>query len=206
MTAPVFDEQATDFYRGLLADNTKSYWTAHADTYEHGVRIPMRALLDRLAPVFEAEPVLFRPYRDVRFSSDKSPYKTQQGGFLQVEPGIGYWLQLDGEGVQLGGGFHASGRDQTVRYRAAVDHPDTGPQLVTILKRLTGYEVGGEAVATRPRGVPADHPRLELMRRQYLTVSRGLPIEQFTAATARREWTRLRPLISWIDANVGPST
>ena len=201
----MFGAEATDFYRGLLADNTRAYWTVHKDTYEQVVREPMRALLDRLAPTFDAEPVLFRPYRDVRFSADKSPYKTQQGGFLQVAPGSGYWVQLDSEGVQIGGGFHAQSRDHTGRYRAAVDDPDTGPQLAVILGRLTGYQVGGEQVATRPRGVPADHPRLDLMRRQFLTVARDIPADAFTAAVARREWTRLRPLITWIHENVGPA-
>jgi uncharacterized protein (TIGR02453 family) len=203
--AVVFGDEALDFYRGLLADNTKTFWTAHKDTYEHAIRDPMLALLDRLSPIFDAEPVLFRPYRDVRFSTDKSPYKTQQGGFLQIAPGIGYWLQLDAEGVQLGGGFHAQGKDQTTRYRAAVDHASTGPELVAILGRLTGYDAGGDQVATRPRGVPADHPRLDLIRRQFLTVSRYLPADVFTATVARREWTRLQPLITWIGANVGPA-
>jgi uncharacterized protein (TIGR02453 family) len=205
VTAVVFSEEALDFYRGLLADNTKQYWSARKDTYERSIRDPMRTLLEGLAPTFHAEPVLFRPYRDVRFSADKSPYKTQQGGFLQVAPGVGYWLQLDAEGVQLGGGFHAQGKDQTARYRSAVDDSGTGPQLVAILSRLTGYQAGGDQVATRPRGVPADHPRLDLIRRHFLTVARDIPVDSFTATVARREWTRLRPLIDWIDTNVGPA-
>ena len=82
MTAAVFDDAAFAFYEGLRADNSKTYWTANKSVYERAVREPMRALLDDLAPVFDAEPALFRPYRDVRFSKDKSPYKTHQGGFL----------------------------------------------------------------------------------------------------------------------------
>jgi uncharacterized protein (TIGR02453 family) len=202
VNAALFGDEALDFYRGLLADNTKAFWTAHKDTYERAVRDPMRALLDELAPVFEAEPTMFRPYRDVRFSADKSPYKTHQGGFLEVGPGVGYWLQLDAEGVQIGGGFHAHDKDQTARYRAAVDNPGTGQELEATLQGLKGYQIGGEQVATRPRGVPADHPRLDLMRRHFLTVSRPVPTEDFTVAVARREWTRLRPLVHWIDTNV----
>jgi uncharacterized protein (TIGR02453 family) len=166
----------------------------------------MRALLDELAPSFDAEPVVFRPYRDVRFSADKSPYKTHQGGFLEVASGTGYWLQLDAEGVHLGGGFHAQGRDQTDRYRSAVDDAGTGGQLAAILGKLAGYQVGGEQVATRPRGVSADHPRLDLMRRKFLTVARGFDVGEFTAATARREWTKLRPLIGWLGETIAPTT
>lgn len=106
--------------------------------------------------------------------------------------------------MQIGGGFHAHDRDQTARYRAAIDHPVTGPQLVAILRKLTGYDVGGDQVATRSRGVCADHPRRDLMRREFLTVSRPVEAELFTAAAARREWTRLRPLVAWIADHVGP--
>jgi uncharacterized protein (TIGR02453 family) len=202
VNAALFGDEALEFYRGLEADNTKAYWTAHKDTYERAIRDPMRALLDELAPVFEAEPTLFRPYRDVRFSADKSPYKTHQGGVLHVTHGVGYWLQLDAEGVSVGGGFHAHDKDQTGRYRAAVDNPATGPELQRILRSLTGYHVGGDQVATRPRGVPADHPRLDLMRRHFLSVSRPIPTDEFSVAVARREWTRLRPLVDWIDTFV----
>jgi uncharacterized protein (DUF2461 family) len=69
----VSGEQASGFYPGLRADNSTTYWTAHKDTNQRLVRDPMRALLDHLAPVF-GEPVLFRPYRDLRFSSDEAPY------------------------------------------------------------------------------------------------------------------------------------
>jgi uncharacterized protein (DUF2461 family) len=66
---------ALDFYEGLEADNSKAYWTEHKPVYESEVRAPMEALLEELAPEF-GEAKLFRPYRDVRFSADKSPYKT----------------------------------------------------------------------------------------------------------------------------------
>src|SRR6478609_4865719 len=102
----VFAEEAFTFYEGLSADNSKTYWTAHKDVYEKAVREPMQQVLEKLAPAFEADVVIFRPYRDVRFSKDKSPYKTAQGGFLELAPGVGYYLQIDAEGVLVGGGFH----------------------------------------------------------------------------------------------------
>jgi uncharacterized protein (DUF2461 family) len=77
-----FRDEAFAFYDGLRADNSKTYWTAHKHVYDECVRGPMQALLDSLAPAFGGEATLFRPYRDVRFSADKSPYKTAQGGFV----------------------------------------------------------------------------------------------------------------------------
>src|ERR1051325_11884594 len=67
--------EALEFYEGLEADNSKTYWTAHKTVYDEKVHAPMLALLAELEPEFGAGKI-FRPYRDVRFSADKSPYKT----------------------------------------------------------------------------------------------------------------------------------
>lgn len=202
----VFPNEAFTFYEGLSADNSKTYWTAHKDVYERAVREPMRELLEKLAPAFEAEVALFRPYRDVRFSKDKSPYKTAQGGFLEVEPGVGYYIQVDAEGVLVGGGFHPHERSQTTRFRAAVDNPATGAEIEAITAKLAkaGFEIGGNQVATRPRGVPADHPRLDLMRREYLTVGRHPAPEEITIAAVQKDWRKLKPLITWVLSNAAP--
>src|SRR5260370_41374234 len=92
-------EEALDFYEGLEADNTKTYWTANKAVYEDAVLGPMTALLDELGPEF-GDTKIFRPYRDVRFSKDKSPYKTAIGATI----GDGY-VQLSAEGLAAGNGM-----------------------------------------------------------------------------------------------------
>src|SRR5215216_5014379 len=67
--------EAIEFYEGLEADNSKTYWQQNKVVYEELVRGPMDELLAELAPQY-GEGRIFRPYRDVRFSKDKSPYKT----------------------------------------------------------------------------------------------------------------------------------
>ena len=67
--------EALEFFDGLEADNSKAYWQRNKDVYDELVRGPMEALLIELEPEW-GEGRIFRPYRDVRFSSDKSPYKT----------------------------------------------------------------------------------------------------------------------------------
>jgi uncharacterized protein (TIGR02453 family) len=124
MSIDGFTAEAFGFYRGLVADNSRAYWAEHKAVYERAVRAPMQALLDGLSGEFDADVALFRPHRDVRFSADKSPYKTSQGGFLAAAPGVGYHLAISADGIVLGGGFHAHTRDQTRRYRAAVDDPE----------------------------------------------------------------------------------
>ncbi len=90
-------EEALDFYDGLAVDNSKSYWTEHKAVYEDKILRPMTELTEELAPEF-GEPKIFRPYRDVRFSKDKSPYKTHIGAVIG---GTGY-IQLSAEGLGAG--------------------------------------------------------------------------------------------------------
>jgi uncharacterized protein (TIGR02453 family) len=206
-----FSDAAYDFYAGLLMDNSKSYWTAHKHVYEDAVRAPMQTLLDSLAAEFDAEVSLFRPYRDIRFSKDKSPYKIHQGAFLDKAPGVGYYISLGAEGVHIGGGFHAHDRDQTARYRAAVDDAEGGSALVGIVARLEkqGFAIGGEQVRTRPRGVPADHPRLDLMRREFVTAGRPIDVSEADGAAlrsvVRKDWRKLTPLVEWVMEHAPPT-
>lgn len=114
-----FTSEAFEFYEGLQADNSKSYWAAHRETYERHVREPMEELCAELEDEFG--PIkLFRPYRDLRFSKDKSPYKTHQGGHTSE----GFYLQLDADGLMVAGGMYAPTPEQLRRYREAVGSRD----------------------------------------------------------------------------------
>jgi uncharacterized protein (TIGR02453 family) len=204
-----FPDEGLAFYEGLRADNSKAYWTDHKDAYERSVKRPMLALVDELGTEW-GEPKVFRPHRDVRFSADKSPYKTHQGAFCEILDGVGYYIQLDADGIYVAGGFNAHTREQTARYRAAVDAPGTGAALEKITAKLVkfGFELGGDRVKTRPRGVAADHARLALMRHESLIAGRRHEpsASLATAATlslVRQEWRSLRPLLEWISENVG---
>ena len=206
-----FPAAAFGFYAGLRADNSRAYWAAHHDVYQDAVRAPLAALLTDLAGEFGGEVSLFRPVRDVRFARDKSPYKTHQGGFAEIAPGVGYHLQVDAGGLLVSGGFHARDAAHTRAYRAAVADPGAGTRLAAVVAALggAGFTIEGEQVATRPRGVPADHPRLDLLRRKWLTASRRYPPSPLlsgepAADQVRSDWARLRPLIDWITATCPP--
>src|SRR3989442_352040 len=99
-------EEALDFYDGLAADNSKTYWAKHRATYDEKVLGPMAELVEELAPEFGAAKI-FRPYRDVRFSKDKDPYKTNIGAVV----GSGY-IQLSASGLAAGDGMYAMAPDQ----------------------------------------------------------------------------------------------
>jgi uncharacterized protein (TIGR02453 family) len=204
-----FPPEALDFYKRLRQDNTREFWQANRATYDVAVRQPMTDLLDELAGEF-GEAALFRPRRDTRFSRDKSPYKTYQGGFASLSPGTGYYVHLDADGLLAGGGFHAHSPAQVARYREAVAHEETGRVLARIVSALeaAGFEVGGEAVKTSPRGFAADHPRIELLRHKELTVGRAFGAPGWLSTPAALEyvrgaWREVRPLNEWLDRHVG---
>jgi uncharacterized protein (TIGR02453 family) len=213
MTFRGIGEDAFDFYAGLEADNSKAYWTDHAETYRTAVKQPMEALLAELAPEFGAGS-LFRPYRDVRFSKDKSPYKTHAGALLRKEGSTGgLYLQVGADGMLAAAGYYQMASDQLERFRRAVDDDIAGAALERLLGALTkkGLDTRGEQVRTRPRGWAADHPRIELIRRKGLYAGREWePAEwMHTPACATEVATAFRtlaPLQDWLAANVGAST
>jgi uncharacterized protein (TIGR02453 family) len=182
-------EEALDFYDGLMADNTKTYWTEHKAVYDQLVLGPMTELAEELAAEF-GEPKTFRPYRDVRFSADKTPYKTHIGTVLG---GTGY-IQLSAEGLAAGAGMWQMDPERLARYRAAVASDRLGPELEQIVATIEkeGHQVHGHGVLkSAPRGYPADHPRIGLLRNKASAKDRLISF--FRTAL---------PLTSWLNENV----
>ncbi|HEX7659116.1 MAG TPA: DUF2461 domain-containing protein [Pseudonocardiaceae bacterium] len=208
-----FGEGAVEFYDGIVADNSKAYWTDHRDVYETDVRAPMLALLAELAEEFAdmGRPKVFRPYRDVRFAKDKSPYKTHCGAVIEHARGGGaYYVQLGSEGLAVGGGCYHMASDQLARYRTAVAEDRRGKELQGILGRLsrTGWEIHGEQLRTAPRGFTADHERIDLLRRKALYGMVAFEPddalhERRTLDRVKKSWRQIRPLNDWVADHVG---
>jgi len=202
-----FPAAALDFYDDLELDNSKTYWTAHKHVYEESVRAPMAALLGELEEEFGAAK-LFRPYRDVRFARDKTPYKTHQGAFIDVGPATGWYVELAAPGVRVAAGFYDAGSERLARVRNAIDDNRRGKQLEKLLAGLTaaGWTVGGDRLKTSPRGYDAEHPRIELLRHKSLTVSKSYGFEPIIhkpelAGAVRADWQATKPLITWLIDN-----
>lgn len=200
-------EEALDFYDGLMADNSKTYWTGHKDIYEDKVLRPMSELLEELAPEF-GETKIFRPYRDVRFSKDKTPYKTHIGAMI----GSGY-VQLSAEGLAAGQGMYVMAPDQLARYREAVAGDRSGGKLEHAIAAVEGQGIGvqgRDVLKTAPRGYPADHPRIGLLRYKGIVAWKQWPVEPWLETTAAKDRVAgflraTQPLTTWLDDNVGPS-
>ena len=205
-----FPEQALVFYEGLEADCTKAYWSDHKAVYDGCVKAPMEALLDELAPEF-GRGKLFRPYRDVRFSKDKTPYKTHAGAVVEQDGGGALYVQLDAEGLYVGGGYWHTQSDQVQRLRAAVDDDLSGRRLVQVLDGLAGWQVIGERLVRVPRPYAADHPRADLLRHKSLAAGlRPEPGEWLhgpeCAGRVAAAWREVQPLNAWLTQHVGPTT
>jgi uncharacterized protein (TIGR02453 family) len=208
-----FGERAVDFFDGIIADNSKAYWTDNRDIYESDVRTPMLALLAELSAEFAemGQAKVFRPYRDVRFAKDKSPYKTHCGGVIERARGAGAcYLQIGADGLRAGGGSFHMWPKQLARYRTAVAEERRGGSLAMVLDRLTsaGWQVRGDQLRTAPRGFTADHPRIDLLRRKAVYAMVGWEPDDAlhdrrTLERVRAAWRELRPLNEWVADHVG---
>ena len=198
--------EALEFYEGLETDNSKSYWTSHKAVYEDAVLRPMQELTELLAPEF-GEPKIFRPYRDIRFSADKTPYKTHIGATI----GRTSYVQFSADGLAAGAGMWHLEPGQLAKYRAAVAADATGPELEAIVADLekAGVEIHGhDSLKSAPRGYSPDHPRIGLLKHKGLTTWQhwepGSWLSEPSAADRVTSFFRTSAAVcSWLTSNVG---
>ena len=198
-----FPVAALDFYDDLEMDNTRSFWEKHKGVYDEAVKAPMVALCDALEKEFGTAKI-FRPYRDVRFAKDKTPYKNHQGAFVRMAEATGWYVEVSPRGVRTGGGFYHAETARLGAVRAAIAHERTGPEVEKMLRKLgrAGFEIGGDKLKTTPRGYDKDHPRIELLRHKSIIASRMIGFEPVIHTAelldlVRKDWRATRPLVEW---------
>ncbi|EFQ82225.1 TIGR02453 family protein [Aeromicrobium marinum DSM 15272] len=199
-----FPVEALDFYDDLEMDNTKGFWEAHRSTYDTAVAAPMKALTAALATEF-GQAKIFRPYRDVRFAKDKTPYKTHQGAFVAKGPSTGYYVQVGAPGVRVGVGFYEASPARLASLREAMVEQRRGAELEDVLATLTGagWELGGDRLKTAPRGYDVDHPRIELLRHRSMTLGRSYGFDPVIhtpelVERVRADWREATPFVEWV--------
>ncbi len=204
-----FPVAALDFYDDLETDNTKSFWAAHKDVYEAAVRAPMVALTAALEEEFGSAKV-FRPYRDVRFAKDKTPYKTNQGAFVARGPATGWYVEVAAPGVRVGVGFYEASSPRLARIRDAIADDRRGSELEGIIATLQeeGWTLGGDKLKTSPRGYDADHPRIELLRHRSMTLGKSYGFEPVIHTAelldkVREDWRDATPFVEWVSDHAG---
>jgi uncharacterized protein (TIGR02453 family) len=210
-----FGPEVRKWFKGLEADNSKEYFAASRDFFEDSVRGQMEALLTELSTKFGGEVKMFRQNRDIRFSADKSPYKTNTYGVVYGSSmaAQGLYASISADGLVAGSGYHMMARDQLDRYRDAVADNQHGPELMKLVAKATkaGLELWGESLATAPRGYPKDHDRIELLRRKSLSLGATLNFGRRISRTdglqfVTKTWRAAAPVTGWLDEHVGSTT
>lgn len=202
---PRFSPKALTFLRALKKNNDREWFRARKDLYDEFLRAPMLEIIGQLAtdfrafaPDLRADPrtSMFRPYRDTRFSADKTPIKTHIAAVFPSRrlgklDGAALYFQIAPDGVWAGGGLHAPGTLQLhavrehiasnlFRFRAIVESPafrrGVGPLLDTLMLQRV------------PRGFAPDHEAGEYLRYRQFLAGRSFPA---TFATSPRFYSRL---------------
>lgn len=197
---------ALDFYEDLEADNSKAFWQSHKHIYDESVRAPLEALIAELEGEF-GPAKLFRPYRDVRFAKDKTPYKTQQGAWFGQSS---TYVAVSAEGLFVAAGYWQTESSQVARLRRAIADDVAGPLLARAISAVekARFEISGAQVTRVPNGYPKDHPRAELLRFKSITAHRqfGAPAwlpSKRAKTEVVKAWHAMSPLTSWLHTHVG---
>ena len=209
-----FGSEVGTWFLGLEKDNSREYFAARRDFFEESIQGQMEALLTELSEKFGGDVKMFRQNRDVRFSADKSPYKTNTYGVVYGS-GIaaeGLYASISARGLVAGSGYHMMARDQLDHFREGAADSRYGPELETLVAgaERAGLEMWGESLATAPRGYPKDHERIELLRRKSLSLGATLELGRGISRTdglrfVSKTWRNAAPVTGWLDEHVGPS-
>lgn len=202
--------EALEFLRELEANNDRDWFKANRARYDESLVAPARALAEDLADL--GRPHLFRPWNDTRFRPGP-PIKEHVGLAIGYEGVGGFYVELSLDGLLVAAGLHAPASDQLARLRQAVDASRTAAPLTRAIAkaRAAGLELNEPELVRAPRGYPADHPRLELLRRRRLTVAHRHELGRWlhgpqAGVRIREGLDGARPLVRWLREHVGPPT
>jgi uncharacterized protein (TIGR02453 family) len=149
---------------------------------------------------------LFRINRDVRFSKDKSPYKSNISGYfkrLGEERRGSYYFSFQPGNTFIGGGFYGPNKEDTFRIRKEFEMDDTINAIIEAsdFKKYFG-ELIGEGVATAPRGFDKDHPNIHWIRKKQWYVLRKFTDEQVLDASfvdeVHKTYLAVRPFFDYM--------
>lgn len=226
-----FGAESLDFLRGLARNNAKPWFEAHREDYEQHVKQPLADLIQemdlrmaRFAPEMVGDPKrsMFRLYRDIRFSRDKSPYKTHaacwffhRGSTSKVGReahggGAGFYFHLQPGHSFVGGGCWMPPRPALKTFRAAIDKDPRGFERIVLapaVRRRFGGMIEEHMLKGMPRGYCDDHPAARWLRYESLTLGRELTDAQVAGprltAILEADYRTILPLVRWLNGTLG---
>lgn len=217
-----FLDDKARFFKALAENNERSWFLAHKPEFEAGWNTPMkllladvRAAIDRAYPRCDLdEPAVFRMHRDVRFSKDKSPYKTHLGGFIPLQRTgtkttdrpMALYFHVGAQETMAAAGHYMMAPTSLERFRRAVAEDARGKELARIVARLEkkGFVTGAaESLKRVPKGYDPGHPRAELLKRKGLIVTFPLLPKGLLATPKLTQWLAdgsktAAPLVEWL--------
>jgi uncharacterized protein (TIGR02453 family) len=206
-----FPPGALEFLRELEDNNDRDWFKANRRRYDELLVAPARALGEELEAAGCGRPHLFRPWNDTRFHPGP-PIKEQLGLAVGYEGAGGFYVELSLDGLLVAAGLHNPAPDQVERMRRLVaDGRSAAPLAKAIAAaQAAGLRLNPPDLVRAPRGYPADHPRIELLRRRALTVSQrhglaGWIHRPAAGARIRAQLDAAAPLVRWLRERVGPS-
>jgi uncharacterized protein (TIGR02453 family) len=233
MTFRGFRPEALAFLRALKKNNRRDWFEARRETFVREILDPMKALVDELdvrfadvAPEFVGDPKrsIFRIYRDVRFSKDKSPYKAHaalwiyhrapgRGVGKEIDGGAGFDLHLEPGGSLVAGGLWMPPRPSLARVRAHFEEDLAGwtraiggTSFTRRFGKLTDDE-DGILLKRLPRGYVEGHPAERWLRYNSFTVSRAYAdadmLSRNLADRAMKDFALLVPMCRWLNRALG---
>jgi uncharacterized protein (TIGR02453 family) len=206
-----FADADAKFFRSLAKNQNRAWFQAHKPEFDAGYQEPMKELLDEVHALIDAKfehcdldaPKIFRIFRDVRFSKDKSPYKTHLGGLIPTrrvgkvtEVPMALYFHVGEPKSFAAAGHYMMASEQLLKFRAAVADDERGRELDKLLASLVkkGFTIDSHDHYQRvPKGYDPNHPRAEHLKRKGLTV--GFP-------ALPRGILASRKLLPWLVGNV----
>lgn len=220
MATPAFQSSLFRFLRDLAKQNDRAWFQANKQRYDEEVKLPALQFiaafakpLEKLSPHLVADPrpsggSLFRIHRDVRFSKDKSPYKTHTGIHFRHEaakdayaPGL--YLHLEPGNVFVGAGiWHPDGPTTAAIRDAIVDDPAAWKKAVGGRAFRDTWTLDGETLKRAPRGYDPEHPfALDLKRKSFIAVAHLTEQDACTdglGTRLARDWKKAGPLLRFV--------
>jgi uncharacterized protein (TIGR02453 family) len=218
-----FADANASFFKALAKKNNRDWFQAHKADYEEGWNAPMKLLLADVRGAIDRvyahsdldEPKVFRIFRDVRFSKDKSPYKTHIGGYIPMKRAgrkatdlpMALYFHVGHDETFGAAGHYMMEPDSLARFRAALVDAKRGKELDKILasiaKKGFAAHAHGDALKRVPKGFDPEHPRAELLKRKGLTVGfpavpRGALAKPELAKWLAGACKTAAPLVEWL--------
>lgn len=211
-----FTEDSLSFLKALEAHNDRDWFAAHKSDYERELKLPaedyceaMRMKLEALCGI-DHKAKIFRIYRDVRFSKDKTPYNAHvRMSFVPVtgpSSKPGWFFSLEPDHVVLGVGVFQYDKAALDEWRARVAGDD-GAGLEKMLDKLVrdGFRMNEPDLKRVPSSYPPDHPRAEFLRRKGLNVwydfaDASPALGGSAASTCLNNFRKMKPVFDWLMA------